>query len=68
MPLHPALPLAPPYLPLPLLSVAIPVNYSLDEYLEKTHELLIKAVDKRMLAADVPIGVLLSGTWQSFIH
>ncbi|CAC9612147.1 Asparagine synthetase [glutamine-hydrolyzing] (EC 6.3.5.4) [uncultured Gammaproteobacteria bacterium] len=30
-------------------------------YLEKTHELLIKAVDKRMLAADVPIGVLLSG-------
>ena len=32
-----------------------------DEYLEKTHELLIKAVDKRMLAADVPIGVLLSG-------
>jgi asparagine synthase (glutamine-hydrolysing) len=39
-----------------------------DEYLEKTHELLIKAVDKRMLAADVPIGVLLSGTWQSFIH
>ncbi|SMN13073.1 Asparagine synthetase [glutamine-hydrolyzing] [Bathymodiolus heckerae thiotrophic gill symbiont] len=31
------------------------------EYLEKTHELLIKAVDKRMLAADVPIGVLLSG-------
>ncbi|CAB5503542.1 Asparagine synthetase [glutamine-hydrolyzing] (EC 6.3.5.4) [uncultured Gammaproteobacteria bacterium] len=32
-----------------------------EEYLEKTHELLIKAVDKRMLAADVPIGVLLSG-------
>ncbi|WXU00721.1 MAG: Asparagine synthetase [glutamine-hydrolyzing] 1 [Catillopecten margaritatus gill symbiont] len=31
------------------------------EYLEKTHELLIKAVDKGMLAADVPIGVLLSG-------
>ncbi len=31
------------------------------QYLEKTHELLIKAVDKRMLAADVPIGVLLSG-------
>ncbi len=30
-------------------------------YLDKTHELLIKAVDKRMLAADVPIGVLLSG-------
>lgn len=32
-----------------------------DAYLKKTHELLIKAVDKRMLAADVPIGVLLSG-------
>ena len=32
-----------------------------DEYLEKTHELLIEAVNKRMLAADVPIGVLLSG-------
>ncbi len=32
-----------------------------EEYLEKTHDLLIKAVDKRMLAADVPIGVLLSG-------
>ncbi|RUA07295.1 MAG: N-acetylglutaminylglutamine amidotransferase [Gammaproteobacteria bacterium] len=32
-----------------------------EEYLEKTRELLIKAVDKRMLAADVPIGVLLSG-------
>jgi hypothetical protein len=31
--------------------------------LEKTHELLIKAVDKRMLAADVPIGVLLSGVF-----
>ncbi|MDC9715559.1 MAG: N-acetylglutaminylglutamine amidotransferase, partial [Gammaproteobacteria bacterium] len=37
------------------------VNLSDKEYLEKTHELLIKAVDKRMLAADVPIGVLLSG-------
>ena len=32
-----------------------------EDYLDKTHELLIKAVDKRMLAADVPIGVLLSG-------
>ncbi|BAS68005.1 N-acetylglutaminylglutamine amidotransferase [Bathymodiolus septemdierum thioautotrophic gill symbiont] len=32
-----------------------------EEYLEKTRELLIKAVDKRMLATDVPIGVLLSG-------
>jgi asparagine synthase (glutamine-hydrolysing) len=30
-------------------------------YLDKTHELIIKAVDKRMLAAHVPIGVLLSG-------
>lgn len=36
-------------------------NLSDTEYLERTHELLIKAVDKRMLAADVPIGVLLSG-------
>lgn len=32
-----------------------------DAYLEKTHELLIKALDKRMLATDVAIGVLLSG-------
>ncbi len=32
-----------------------------DAYLEKTHELLINAVNKRMLATDVPIGVLLSG-------
>lgn len=32
-----------------------------DAYLEKTHELLIKALDKRMLASDVAIGVLLSG-------
>lgn len=31
------------------------------EYIEKTHELLTKAVMKRMQAADVPIGVLLSG-------
>ncbi|SMM99623.1 Asparagine synthetase [glutamine-hydrolyzing] [uncultured Candidatus Thioglobus sp.] len=36
-------------------------NLSEADYLERTHELLIKAVDKRMLAADVPIGVLLSG-------
>lgn len=31
------------------------------DYLEKTHKLLKTAVQKRMLAADVPIGVLLSG-------
>ena len=31
------------------------------EYIEKTHELLTEAVMKRMSAADVPIGVLLSG-------
>ena len=31
------------------------------EYIEKTHELLTDAVMKRMSAADVPIGVLLSG-------
>jgi asparagine synthase (glutamine-hydrolysing) len=36
-------------------------DLSNQDYLDKTHELLIKAVDKRMLAADVPIGVLLSG-------
>ncbi|KAA0445992.1 MAG: N-acetylglutaminylglutamine amidotransferase [Candidatus Thioglobus sp.] len=32
-----------------------------DEYLEKTQDLLVKAVNKMMLATDVPIGVLLSG-------
>jgi len=32
-----------------------------NEYVEKTHELLTSAVTKRMDAADVPIGVLLSG-------
>ena len=32
-----------------------------NEYVEKTHELLTAAVTKRMDAADVPIGVLLSG-------
>ena len=32
-----------------------------EEYIEKTHELLTAAVTKRMDAADVPIGVLLSG-------
>ncbi len=37
------------------------INLSNAEYLEKTHELLIKAVNKRMLASDVAIGVLLSG-------
>ena len=31
------------------------------DYIEKTHELLTQAVLKRMDAADVPIGVLLSG-------
>ena len=31
------------------------------EYIEKTHDLLTQAVLKRMDAADVPIGVLLSG-------
>lgn len=31
------------------------------QYLEKTQELLIKALNKRMSASDVPIGVLLSG-------
>ncbi|MBC8493699.1 MAG: N-acetylglutaminylglutamine amidotransferase [Candidatus Thioglobus sp.] len=35
--------------------------YSNDEYIERTHELLTQAVLKRMDAADVPIGVLLSG-------
>ena len=32
-----------------------------EKYIEKTHELLTKAVMKRMHATDVPIGVLLSG-------
>jgi len=32
-----------------------------DEHIERTHELLTQAVLKRMNAADVPIGVLLSG-------
>jgi len=32
-----------------------------NEYIERTHELLTQAVLKRMNAADVPIGVLLSG-------
>ena len=36
-------------------------NLSDDDYIEKAHELLTKAVTKRMAAADVPIGVLLSG-------
>ena len=36
-------------------------NLSDNEYVEKTHELLTSAVTKRMDAADVPIGVLLSG-------
>ncbi|MDC9727005.1 MAG: N-acetylglutaminylglutamine amidotransferase [Candidatus Thioglobus sp.] len=36
-------------------------SYSNDEYIERTHELLTQAVLKRMDAADVPIGVLLSG-------
>ncbi|WP_428087315.1 N-acetylglutaminylglutamine amidotransferase [Candidatus Thioglobus sp.] len=37
------------------------IELSSHEYIEKTHELLTKAVLKRMDAADVPIGVLLSG-------
>jgi len=37
------------------------IALSADEYIEKTHELLTDAVLKRMDAADVPIGVLLSG-------
>ena len=36
-------------------------NVSDEEYIERTHELLTAAVTKRMDAADVPIGVLLSG-------
>ena len=36
-------------------------NLSDKEYVEKAHELLTAAVTKRMDAADVPIGVLLSG-------
>ena len=36
-------------------------NLSDNDYVEKAHELLTKAVTKRMAAADVPIGVLLSG-------
>jgi len=36
-------------------------NLSDNEYIEKAHELLTAAVTKRMNAADVPIGVLLSG-------
>jgi asparagine synthase (glutamine-hydrolysing) len=36
-------------------------NLSDEEYLQRTHELLTRAVMKRMHAADVPIGVLLSG-------
>jgi asparagine synthase (glutamine-hydrolysing) len=37
------------------------VNYSDEDYIERTHKLLTQAVLKRMDAADVPIGVLLSG-------
>ena len=36
-------------------------NLTEAEYLKKTHDLLIQAVNKRILATDVPIGVLLSG-------
>jgi len=36
-------------------------NLSDEDYIEKAHELLTAAVTKRMAAADVPIGVLLSG-------
>lgn len=37
------------------------VNLNEKEYLAKTSELLTKALNKRMSAADVPVGVLLSG-------
>ena len=37
------------------------IALSNDEYIDRTHELLTQAVLKRMDAADVPIGVLLSG-------
>lgn len=37
------------------------IELSNKEYIEKTHDLLTQAVLKRMDAADVPIGVLLSG-------
>jgi len=37
------------------------IELSSKEYIEKTHDLLTQAVLKRMDAADVPIGVLLSG-------
>jgi asparagine synthase (glutamine-hydrolysing) len=37
------------------------INYSDEDYIERTHKLLTQAVLKRMDAADVPIGVLLSG-------
>lgn len=37
------------------------VTMSDEEYIDRTHELLTQAVLKRMDAADVPIGVLLSG-------
>ncbi|MEJ6558153.1 MAG: N-acetylglutaminylglutamine amidotransferase, partial [Candidatus Thioglobus sp.] len=37
------------------------VEMSDEEYIDRTHELLTQAVLKRMDAADVPIGVLLSG-------
>lgn len=36
-------------------------NLSDTENIERTHELLTQAVNKRMVATDVPIGVLLSG-------
>lgn len=39
----------------------IDTNISEADYLEKTYELLKKSVQKRVLATDVPIGVLLSG-------
>lgn len=36
-------------------------DLNLEQHLEKTHDLLKQAVQKRMFASDVPIGVLLSG-------
>ncbi len=37
------------------------IGLSDEAYIDRAHELLIQAVDKRMNASDVPVGVLLSG-------
>ena len=44
-----------------LVLIDLKESLSDNEYVEKAHELLTAAVTKRMDAADVPIGVLLSG-------